>query len=161
MANSDETMSRLDNLEEGVRILDRSVASLNRAMVQVSEILIDQNQLIDHVSARVDEVGARIEHLDESVQGTNQRLDRLIGDDHAEVRNFDRAGRDRSRVRIPGTSPVLETRRPAQSVFASPRFSMIVSKKRRGSVAAVGATSHERALGDQRHFRRMSACWRR
>lgn len=61
MADSDETMSRLDKLEEGV-------ASLNRAMVQVSEILMDQNQRIDRLGERFEDGFGRLE----------ARLDRLI-----------------------------------------------------------------------------------
>jgi hypothetical protein len=61
MANSDESMPRLEKLEA-------SVASLNRAVVQVTEILIDQNQ-------RIDRLGNRFEAAQ---CGTNERLDRLI-----------------------------------------------------------------------------------
>lgn len=75
MANSDESMHRLDTLEA-------SVASLNRAMVQVSEILLDQNQRIDRVSARVDRLGDRVEagfgRLDGRLERLEGRLDRLI-----------------------------------------------------------------------------------
>ena len=61
MADSNDTMPRLDQLEA-------SVANLSQAMVQVSEILLDQNQRIDSVRASVVDLGDRL----------GGRLDRLI-----------------------------------------------------------------------------------
>jgi hypothetical protein len=76
MAESKQTMARIEKLE-------RESKDFKRALVQITEILIDQSERIDNVRS---ELGGRIDKLRDSLEGRidtlrdalEGRLDRLI-----------------------------------------------------------------------------------
>jgi hypothetical protein len=76
MAESKQTMARIEKLE-------RESKDFKRALVQITEILIDQSERIDNVRS---ELGGRIDDLRDSLEGRidtlrdalEGRLDRLI-----------------------------------------------------------------------------------
>ena len=76
MAESKQTMARIEKLE-------RESKDFKRALVQITEILIDQGERIDNVRS---ELGGRIDTLRDSLEGRidtlrdslEGRLDRLI-----------------------------------------------------------------------------------